>query len=171
MPPAGRSTLRDHITTVLPPISERLPSDAQTLAKESPLNPETIDRLSPHQRWAKFNDLFYQRSCNLRAVGVDSARRTRFPSTRDAPSPAVPIPADRDDPVNPQRHPIGHQAPSDPQMRRKYLQGRIDRQERSQFPETAVKGTPSSITCYRCRATLPISLWSVSRHPPFLALD
>ena len=68
----------------------------------------------------------------------------RFPSTRDAPSPAVPIPADRDDPVNPQRHPISRPAPSDPLMWRKYLQGRIDRQERSQFPETVVKGTPST---------------------------
>ena len=92
-----------HITTVLPPIRERLSADA----KQGLMENKTYYHWNypfPHQLWANLVRGSHRCSCNLRAVGVDSARRTRFPSTRDAPSPAVPIPMTCGGPVNPQEH-------------------------------------------------------------------
>ena len=92
-----------HITTVLPPIRERLSSDA----KQGLMENKTYyhwNYLFLHQLWANLVRGSHRCSCNLRAVGVDSARRTRFPSTHDAPSPAIPILMTCGGPVNPQEH-------------------------------------------------------------------
>ena len=71
---AGRPNGR-HITTVLPPIRERLSSNA----KQGVMENKTYYHWHypfPHQLWANLVCGSHRCSCNLRAVGVDSVHQT-----------------------------------------------------------------------------------------------
>ena len=89
-------------------------------------------------------------------------RQTRLLPTHETPSPVVPIPVDRDDPVTPQEHlhrSSGFLCSTDVAQ----VSPRSDKQAGTlPVPRNCREGISIHNTCYRRRATLPISLWSLA---------
>ena len=79
---------RTQCTTSLPPIKERLPSDAQRMVKNpnKKLNPETIKELAPHQPRHQLSQWLRSQCTTYRTIHAGSARRTRLPPARRPPN-------------------------------------------------------------------------------------
>ena len=84
-----------HITTVLPPIRERLPSDALILVQRIPIKARNRQTNCSHtNNGLKFNDSSTGAAATYWVVGAGSAHRMRFPPARETPTPVEPIPVD-----------------------------------------------------------------------------
>ena len=84
--------IRTQCTTSLPPIKERLPSDARRMVKNprEKSNPETIKELALHQPRFELSQWVRPQCTTFRTIHAGSARRTRLPPTRRPPTSTGP---------------------------------------------------------------------------------